>query len=413
MSNLTIADAPALIEDFRDDLMPIVKENGQSFDRLKTTFLIAVQQEPDILKCTPDSIRREISKCAADGLVPDAKEAVLLSYYDTKEKVYVANYQPMVHGVIKRLRELGGVFQIVCNLVYENDTYEENEADPDSLVHKSPGFGKPRGEIVGGYVIFRDDQKRVMHFEKMSKADFDRVRQASKSPNSPAWTKWMEEMCRKAVLRRGSKYLSTNNDKIRALIERTDAMFDMNQPRQVERSNPFGGTVIAQEKTPALEHQTTESVTVDTKAQEKQRVDASSKPKQEPVDHKAKAQKQLKSEEKSKAELPEEFPDIPDVDVAPEDREKMQECAEKILRIALEPDLDPADRRGVLKSIVPDWKEKIPQSLHPLLQACVNASDVAIRRDAKGEAWAGDHAQFVHKVKSLLGVEKLNIGKYP
>lgn len=429
MSNQLAINAPTFIEDLRAELAPILAENGQSFDRLRTVFMIAVQENPDILKCTPESLRRELSKCAADGLVPDAKEAVLLPYWDKGAKGFLANYQPMVHGVIKRLRELGGVFQIVCNLVYEHDFYEENEADPDSLKHIPPKFGVARGEIVGGYVIFRDDQKRIMHFEKMSRADFDQVRSASKSPNSPAWTKWFGEMCRKAVLRRGAKYLSTNNDKIRALIERTDSFFDFNAAPAVERINPFAGQATVIDHTAATGGQQIED---QRGRQEPAAMDAGGAGQKEPARQRQKEQardpnkagsKEQSSADKSaesasgqdqkKPDLPATPPAAPNVDVRDEDKGSAQECAEKILNLALEPNLDPGERRQNLKGAVGNWKSTLPEYLHPFLKACVDMSDWCIRAAAAGQAWQAEHAQFAYKVKTLLGIEKLNLSKYP
>ncbi|MDQ0422365.1 phage RecT family recombinase [Peteryoungia aggregata LMG 23059] len=387
MSNQLTVNAATMFEQFRPDLLPIMAETGQSFDRLKSTFSIAVQQNPDILKCTPESLRREISKCAVDGLVPDSKEAVLLPYLDNKSKEYIANYQPMVYGIIKRMKELGGVFQIVCNLVYKTDLFSMNEADPDSLAHKQADpFGTDRGDVVGGYVIFRDEHKRLMHFEKMSREDFDRVRAASKAPDSPAWKHWFEEMCKKAVLRRGAKYISINNDKIRALIERQDTMFDFQEKPKAERVDPFSGATI-------------DGTVVDAApASRTQQAGSGASEKTAP------AKKEL-------AEKPPEFPS--DLDLLPGDIDSLKEATEKVLKIALDKKLDAPGRRGVLKGMPETWKPVLPEYLHPLLKTMIDVTDWAILRDAAGLPWAGEHAMFVHKMKELLGVEKLNIGKYP
>lgn len=381
MSNQLTVKAGTMIDGFRQELLPIVQEAGQSFDRLKSTFLIAVQQNPDILECSEASIRREIQKCASDGLVPDNKEAAMIPY---KKEI---QYQPMVYGIIKRMKELGGVFSIVCNLVYENDEFVVNEADPDSLVHKADRFSKDRGPIVGGYAIFRDDQKRLMHLEIMSLEDFEKVRKASKAPNSPAWRDWKEEMYKKAVLRRGAKYISINNDKIRQLIERQDALFDFSERPAAERVDPFSGATIDGEVVEAREQQEPRH-----KGQEAAR----------------------KPEEGKVKELPSTPPAFPaDFDLLPGDVDTLKECAEKVLGIALLPDMDAGTRRGVLKEAAPLWKEKLPEYIHPLLKSMIEMTDWAIKRDAEGLGWAGEHAMFVHKAKELLGVEKLNVGKYP
>lgn len=417
MSNLvTVEDASGFLDHIRPDIEPLVVDSGKSFDRLKSVFLIAVQQEPKILQCTIESLRREISKCAADGLVPDSKEAVLLPYFDNKDKVFLANYQPMVQGIIKRVKELGGVFSIVCNLVHANDEFVLNEADPDSLLHKSDPFAKAdeRGGVVGGYAVFRDGQKRVMHLETMSREDFEKVQQASKAPNSPAWTKWTNEMYRKAVLRRGSKYVPINNDKIRALLERPDEMFDFSQPRVTERVNPFGAA-IEHEQTKAIADQSQSGVQMDTNrvaTGEKEKVERQQVKQEQKPSQQAK-QKPDQTQSKPKSEQPDTIPTVPDVMIQSEHKDKIVEGCTKILAISLDGTIDAGDRRLTLKQSIDHWKKAFPEYAHGLLKACVDASDWAIRKDAKGEPWAADHATFVHKVKTLLGVEKLNVGKYP
>lgn len=421
MSNQITVEAGSLLDSMAADIAPLLRENGQSFDRLKSVFMIAVMQEPKILECTPDSLRREISKCAADGLVPDSKEAVLLPYWDNKEKVLLANYQPMVQGIIKRVKELGGVFSIVCKLVHANDEFVLNEADPDSLAHHSDPFAKhdQRGPVVGGYAVFRDDQKRVMHLETMSLDDFEKVRQASKAPDSPAWKKWTNEMYRKAVLRRGSKYVPINNDKIRALLERQDDMFDFTQVRASERANPFTGEIIEGASAPALEHRQQAPLNQQGDGREKQpandraqetRGDATRSRREQPAGAGDAGKPAAGASEKPK-DAP--LPTVPDLVVKTEDKAKVVEAVEKLLAIALDQSIDWPARRGVLKAKAPEWKGATPEYLHPLIKACVDMTDWAIKRGADGLAWQSEHAMFVHKAKSLLEVEKLNIGQYP
>lgn len=429
MSNQITVEAGQLLDSMAPDIAPLLRENGQSFDRLKSVFLIAVMQEPRILDCTPESLRREISKCAADGLVPDSKEAVLLPYWDSKEKVLLANYQPMVQGIIKRVKELGGVFNIVCKLVHEKDEFILNEADPDSLVHKSDPFAKPeqRGAVVGGYAVFRDDQKRVMHLETMSAEDFQKVRDTSKAPDSPAWKKWTNEMYRKAVLRRGSKYVPINNDKIRALLERQDDMFDFNQPRIMERVNPFTGEAAGSSRAPALEHKSQAPVDqiqgdrgekhpetgrqLQSKGPEDRKAPRSDERKAQGQDGERNQQDKSDQKKAEKAAGPPSAP--PDVSVRKQDNALAVEGVEKILSIALNPDVSPDKKKGILIGAAQDWKAALPDYLHPLLRSCIDITDWSIRQQGKEEPWSAEHASFVHKVKTLLDVEKLNIGRYP
>ncbi|NNV22028.1 hypothetical protein EHE22_16555 [Ochrobactrum pseudogrignonense] len=415
MSNLiTVDSVGGFLDQIRGDIEPLVIDSGKSFDRLKSVFLIAVQQNQDILKCSTTSIKREILKCAADGLVPDNKEAAMIPYKGELQ------YQPMVMGIIKRVKELGGVFSIVCKLVHENDEFVLNEADPDSLLHKSNPFAtaKDRGAVTGGYAVFRDDQKRVMHLETMSIEDFVKVRNASKAPDSPAWKNWTNEMYRKAVLRRGSKYVPINNDKIRALLERQDEMFDQfNTARQTERVNPFTGEVIEHDQTKAVTDQSQTGVKMDAGAsQEREKEPAKqSQPKSEQRSEQASQTGQgSKPKQEAKKEEPSGPPSAPDdIMIQREDHDIILEGCEKLLGIALDMGIDAPDRRGVLKQAAQHWASATPDYAKPLMKACIDMTDWAIKRDADKLAWSAEHAMFVHKVKSLLGVEKLNVGKYP
>ncbi|QYM73243.1 recombinase RecT [Pseudochrobactrum sp. Wa41.01b-1] len=305
-----------ILDNIRAVVEPLVIDNGQTFDRLKSVFLIAVQQNPDILKCSEESLRREISKCAADGLVPDSKEAVILPYKNSSG-VFLANYQPMVMGIIKRMKELGGVFSIACSVVHKNDEFIYDEADPDALSHKPDRFAsiEERGAIIGGYAVFRDNLRRVMHTEVMTMADFEAVRKASKAPNSPAWTTWPTEMYRKSVLRRGAKYISINNDKIRALIERQDEMFDYSQQRVAERVNPFTGQVLEHEPARSISHQQSEALPFTaSQAKEMQPIE-NGQPVQEQSGKKAHAQKQKQEPVKTNVlpKVDEDYAPLPDV----------------------------------------------------------------------------------------------------
>lgn len=407
MSNLiTVERAAGLLDQMQADLEPLIRESGKSFDRLRAVFMIAVQQNPDILACSEDSIRREVSKCAADGLVPDNKEATMIPYKG------VLQYQPMVHGVIKRMKELGGVFNIVCNLVYARDEFVLDEADPDSLSHKADRFSQDRGEVVGGYVIFRDEHKRVMHLETMSADDFEKVRRASKAPDSPAWKNWRDEMYRKAVLRRGAKYISVNNDKIRALIERQDDMFEFNQPKVAERVNPFGGNSDVIEHETARQIENKPGVAVDQAAQTVKSAEKQSAAREAP-EATSRAADEAGSGQQMKAEKKAALPAVPDIDVRREDHDKVVEGCEKLLAIALLPDHTWPEKRQSLKGAADLWAVAVPEYAKPLLRACIDATDWAIKQAIEEKPWTGDHAMFVHGVKSLLGVEKLKIGSYP
>jgi len=384
MSNQKTAEpttALAIVDGLRAELAPIAEQSGGSFERIATAFRIAVQQNPDILKCSYDSLRRELSKCAVDGLVPDSKEAVILPYWDKDAKEHQANYQPMVYGVIKRMRELGEVYSIVCECVYEKDRFSVNLSDLESLVHETDPFSTERGAVKGAYVIFRDEKNRVMHREIMGRTDLDKVRQASKSPNSPAWRVWEDQMFRKAVLRRGSRYITINNDRLRQIIERQDALFESYAERKApERINPFGG--------PTIDH--------DAPAGESSEATVEKDPPS------TGAEGSGASPQGNTPPEPSLFPErIKDADMP-----ALDEILNKVVNLAGPDDsVDAPDRRGVIKANVAFWKEALPEYLHPLLKHVIGITDNAILKQAKGCEWQKETIRSLAEVTEATGIE--------
>lgn len=250
------ADAEILVDNLKEAMVE-ASGNPAVVRRIRAAFVVAVMETPEIMRCEPNSLRRELLKAAADNLAPDGKEAVILPYREkVKDErgneawVEAANYQPMVYGVIKRMREMGAAFNIVAEVVKERDTFHVNLADHEVTEHKYDQLASDRGEVVGAYCIIRDDQRRVIHREIMPRSEIDKVRNASKSKNSPAWTTWFEEMCKKAALRRASKYVTLNNERLSEMIERLDSMIDLSaSPREVaraDRANVFQQKQVAQ-----------------------------------------------------------------------------------------------------------------------------------------------------------------------
>lgn len=228
-------------------------------DRFRSALIIAVQNEPKILKCQPESVRNSLMKCASDGLVPDGRQAALVPFYDNDEKCFKAQYLPMVQGIISRLHELGETFSVTANVVYANDVFIIDETDPSRTEHTRPRaegvknclVDPNRGAIVGAYVIFRDSQGRFIHREIMDKPEIDKTRNVSKAKNSPAWNQWFGEMARKTVIRRGGKYVPMS-ETARKLIEREDEYVDFGDGGdQPEGYNPLLDNKVIDNDPPA------------------------------------------------------------------------------------------------------------------------------------------------------------------
>lgn len=196
---------------------------AEKFWAATEVYLARCAQDPkrDLLKCNRDSLKDAFLKCASDGLVPDGQHAAIVPFWESATKTLVAQYVPMVKGIIKRARELGEVWGMDCEAVFEKDDFFIDLGDPSAPPrHVPPKKGK-RGDVVGAWAVFRDRNRLVIHREYMDREQIDKARNFSKAKNSPAWNDWFSEMARKTVIRRGAKYVPCG-DEMSLIVNRDD-----------------------------------------------------------------------------------------------------------------------------------------------------------------------------------------------
>jgi recombination protein RecT len=189
-------------------------------ERFMAATRVYLQRNPELLNCDQLSLVDALMKCANDGLRPDGRDAAVVPFRDKQSRRLLAQYMPMVQGLLKRARELGEVIAIECEAVYDADHFEVVKGDQETLVHK-PCLDAPRGKVRAAYAIFRDRKGVVLHREVILRDQIEKIRKVSRQANGPAWTQWYEEMARKSVIRRGIKYVPMG-DELRKIVERDD-----------------------------------------------------------------------------------------------------------------------------------------------------------------------------------------------
>ena len=110
-------------------------------------------------------------------------------------------------GLLHLAKESGTIVFGQARLVYEKDQYE-NQGIDKAPVHKANTFGE-RGSLVGVYCTVKLPSGEYLT-EEMSVAEIEKIRQSSPAKDSP-WVNWYEEMARKSVVKRASKYWSAGN----------------------------------------------------------------------------------------------------------------------------------------------------------------------------------------------------------
>jgi len=189
-------------------------------DKFIRTAQTAIVSTRNIEKAKPGPLLQAISKAAADGLILDGREAALVIDYNGD-----AQYRPMMRGLLKLAYNSGRVKSISVQIACENDDFEYVLGDDERINHKI-NFKSPRGTPIAVYAIATLDggevMREVMTVDQVNgirdRSDAYRAFKAGKIKSTPWSTDW-EEMARKTVFRRLSKYLPSSTDKEGRLVQ--------------------------------------------------------------------------------------------------------------------------------------------------------------------------------------------------
>ncbi|EAP9713348.1 recombinase RecT [Salmonella enterica] len=168
----------------------------------ESQFAIQYFQRNDYLANTalsnPTSAQNAIINVAAIGIT--LNPASKLAYLVPRDGMVCLDISYM--GLLHLAQSTGSIKWGQCKLVYSNDTYESNGLDT-APTHKYNAFGD-RGYVVGGYCTVKTADGDYLT-EEMSLAEIKATEATSKAKNGP-WKNFWEEMARKTIVKRASKY---------------------------------------------------------------------------------------------------------------------------------------------------------------------------------------------------------------
>lgn len=204
-------------------------------EAFQNAAIVAVQDNPQILDCSQESVFKSIRTLAAAGLVPDGREAALVPFFAKGGKVCQA--MPMVFGLVKMVRRSGEVTDIRAHIVYQKEfdagRFNYVAGDEEILTHEPILFGD-RGKPIACYAVACLKDGNFVR-EIMSAEDIDKVRRSGASQrvgkgqerrvsDTPVgiWKDWWEEMWRKTVIRRLCKRLDMSSEDMRRVMVEPD-----------------------------------------------------------------------------------------------------------------------------------------------------------------------------------------------
>jgi recombination protein RecT len=217
-----------------------------SEDKFIRVALTVVQQSPNLLdgnKVDRQSLFGALMKSAQDGLLPDGREGAIVPY---KGK---AQWQPMVAGVMKKVRQSGEIASWEVAAVYEKDTFERLLGDDQRIYHKPYEEADP-GKVIGAYsiVTFKDGTKSR---DYMPRWRIEKARAQGMAKDSLMWSQFYDEGAIKTVVKHHAKRLPMSTD-VEAIFERDETMAHIGDGGDIQRTPEPQPTVS---RLDALEHQ--------------------------------------------------------------------------------------------------------------------------------------------------------------
>lgn len=179
--------------------------NWQAEANYAVQLLCANSFAVKIAQQNPVSVQNALRNAAAIGisLNPASKHAYLVPRNSQTGMAICLDISYM--GLLHLAMSTGSIEFGQAKLVYETDHYE-NQGIDKAPVHKYNAFGN-RGALVGAYCVVRTSTGAYLT-EEMSVEQLHDVRNRSEAfkKDSGPWKTDYEEMCRKTVVKRASKY---------------------------------------------------------------------------------------------------------------------------------------------------------------------------------------------------------------
>lgn len=275
MNELSVANGirEGLTRDLASQNIEALLPKDINIDTFIRAATIAMVQNESLALCDKASVVMALTKCASDGLLPDGREAALVPYSVQKNGKWVklAEYIPMVDGVLKRARLSGKIKHITGKAVYEFDEFDYFVDELGEHILHKPAWNV-RGDLILAYA-FATLIDGTLAVEVVDRIEAEKIRSTVKGSDHPksAWSKWFDRMAIKSALHRLSNRLP-NSSEIKHLLDHQPAQSNLANELDVTPQSPklekvnsaepsnlddiLDGEVVAQEQPAAQGSQT-------------------------------------------------------------------------------------------------------------------------------------------------------------
>lgn len=190
-------------------------------ERFMRVALTTLTRTPKLQQCDQASFASAMLTLSQLGLEPDGRRAHLIPFQNAKRGCFECQVIVDYKGIVELVMRSGKVSNIHADVVCENDVFEYDRGE---LKAHKPNFRQPRGEVYAVYALirFKDGSEKC---EVMTREEVEEVRKRSRASKAGPWVTDWNEMAKKTVFRRLSKWLELSPE-LRDAVEADDDHFN-------------------------------------------------------------------------------------------------------------------------------------------------------------------------------------------
>jgi recombination protein RecT len=187
-------------------------------DRLMKVAINAASRNPLILKCTPASVVKAVMQGAELGLEVGSAlgEYYLVPFKNNKTGNYEAQGIPGYRGLISLARRTGEIAMIFAAVVKDGDEFTYQLGSDPLLMHRPNLDADENAPVKWVYAVAKLKDGSTQ-FEVMSRKAVEGIRSRSRAGQSGPWVTDWNEMAKKTVIKRLTKYLPLSVELAKAL----------------------------------------------------------------------------------------------------------------------------------------------------------------------------------------------------
>lgn len=187
-------------------------------DRFIRVACTTMLRTPKLAQCDRTSFFNALLTLSQLGLEPDGRRAHLIPFNNNKRGTVECQLIIDYKGLAELAMLSGQLSNLHADVVCENDEFEYNCGQ---VVKHVVNFRKLRGEVFAVYAVatFKDGSKKA---DAMNVEEVEAIRARSRAKDAGPWVTDWNEMAKKTVFRRLSKWLPISPE-ARDAIDREDS----------------------------------------------------------------------------------------------------------------------------------------------------------------------------------------------